>query len=338
VPFFPFVVVFYISSFVAPAIRYNYPQGGNMYKNSLSFRIDLANSLLPRELQHPSVINLIQLALAEDLSPEANLALLGENIAGGDITSQATISGDSRLSGYMRAKAGGVVAGLPVATVVFELVDPTLTLRSSIKDGGLVDKGQILAVVQGSGRSLLAGERTALNFLGRLSGIATLTRRFVEAIRGTRAVILDTRKTAPGSRLLDKYAVRCGGGQNHRTGLFDMLLIKDNHISGAGGITPAVVRAREMYDERYQIEVEVKNLIELDEALGLHVDRIMLDNMDLATMQNAVQMVKGRIPLEASGNVNLANVRQIAETGVDFISSGALTHSAPTLDISMKIG
>jgi nicotinate-nucleotide pyrophosphorylase (carboxylating) len=160
----------------------------------------------------------------------------------------------------------------------------------------------------------------------------------VEAVKGTHAIILDTRKTLPGSRLLDKYAVRMGGGQNHRTGLFDMLLIKDNHISAAGGITPAVMGAREMYGKQYQIEVEVKNLVELDEALRLRVDRIMLDNMDLETMKNAVQMAKGMIPLEASGNVSLANVRQIAETGVDFISSGAITHSAPTLDISMKIG
>ena len=309
-----------------------------MNKNSLSSRIDLAKSLLPMELQHTSVLSLIQLALEEDLTADAYLAPLADIIAEGDITSQATIPADSRLSGYMRAKANGVVAGLPVAAMVFGVVDPTLTVRSSIKDGGLVEKGQILAVIQGNGRSLLAGDRTALNFLGRLSGIATLTHRFVEAIKDTRAVILDTRKTAPGLRLLDKYAVRCGGGMNHRTGLFDMLLIKDNHISAAGGITAAVLRAREKYDERYKIEVEVKNLVELDEALGLLVDRIMLDNMDLETMKNAVQMVRGRIPLEASGNVSLVNVRQIAETGVDFISSGALTHSAPTLDISMKIG
>jgi nicotinate-nucleotide pyrophosphorylase (carboxylating) len=160
----------------------------------------------------------------------------------------------------------------------------------------------------------------------------------VEAVKGTRAVILDTRKTAPGLRRLDKYAVRMGGGQNHRTGLFDMVLIKDNHIIGAGGITPAVKRAREMYGERYPIEVEVKDLGELNEALNLHVDRIMLDNMDLDSIRSAVQVTNRRIPLEASGNINLTNVRQIAETGVDFISSGALTHSAPALDISMKIG
>jgi len=311
-----------------------------MYQHidQLNTRLEMAKSLLPVELQHPSVLALLQLALAEDLSEQGDVTALGSHPADGDITSQATIDAGSRLSGYIRAKANGVVAGLPVAQAIFNLVDPTLSVRTSTKDGGLVEKGQILAVVQGNGRSLLAGERTALDFLGRLSGIATLTRRFVEAIKGTRAVILDTRKTAPGLRRLDKYAVRCGGGQNHRTGLFDMVLIKDNHIIGAGGITPAVMRTREIYGEKYKIEVEVKNLSELDEVLKLSVDRIMLDNMDQETMRNAVQMTNGRVPLEASGNVSLTNVRQIAETGVDFISSGALTHSAPALDISMKIG
>jgi nicotinate-nucleotide pyrophosphorylase (carboxylating) len=301
-------------------------------------RLDLVKSLLPVELQHPSVLAVLQLALAEDLSEHANLTSFEGHLADGDITSQATIPPHNPLSGYIRTKANGVVAGLPVAAVVFELVDPTIAFRNSFKDGGLVQKGQVLAQVQGDGRALLAAERTALNFLGRLSGIATMTRLFVDAIKGTRAVILDTRKTAPGLRYLDKYAVRMGGGQNHRTGLFDMVLIKDNHISGAGGITPAVKRVRELYGERYTIEVEVKDLSELDEALKLHVDRIMLDNMDLETMRRAVQFTKGQIPLEASGNVSLATVRQIAETGVNFISSGALTHSAPTLDISMKIG
>jgi nicotinate-nucleotide pyrophosphorylase (carboxylating) len=242
------------------------------------------------------------------------------------------------MNGYIRVKSSGVIAGLPIAKAVYELVDPTMTVRTSVKDGSLVDKGHIIAVVQGVGRSLLASERTALNFLGRMSGIATLTRRFVDSVKGTKAIILDTRKTAPGSRLLDKYAVRMGGGQNHRTGLFDMILIKDNHITAAGGISPAVQRARQLYEKQYSIEVEVKNLTELNEALSLKVDRIMLDNMDLETMRNAVQLTDGRIPLEASGNVSLMNVRQIAETGVDFISSGALTHSAPSLDISMKIG
>jgi nicotinate-nucleotide pyrophosphorylase (carboxylating) len=303
--------------------------------DQLYSRLAMIKSILPVDLQHPSVLSVIQLALAEDLSAEGKLEA---HPAQGDVTSMATIPADARLSGYFRAKANGVVAGMPIAEAVFQLVDPTMTFRSSTKDGSLVEKGQILAVAQGSGRSLLAGERTALNYLGRLSGIATLTRRFVEAIKGTKAVILDTRKTGPGLRMVDKYAVRMGGGQNHRVGLFDMLLIKDNHISAAGGIKQAVTRARELYGNRLAIEVEVKNLTELDEAINLHVDRIMLDNMDLDTMRNAVQMTRGRVPLEASGNVNLTNVRQIAETGVDFISSGALTHSAPTLDISMKIG
>ncbi|MFZ0534972.1 MAG: carboxylating nicotinate-nucleotide diphosphorylase [Anaerolineales bacterium] len=310
----------------------------NGHEDQLKTRLALVKSILPVELQHPSVLALLQLALAEDLSTDADLSFIASRLADGDITSQATIPAGSRLSGHIRAKANGVVAGLPIAGAIFGLVDASVSFRSFIKDGGLVDKGQLVADVQGDGRGLLVGERTALNFLGRLSGIATLTRRYVEAVKGTRAVILDTRKTAPGSRLLDKYAVRMGGGQNHRTGLFDMLLIKDNHISGAGGITPAVMRARELYGKRYIIEVEVKNLRELDEAVSLQVDRIMLDNMDLETLRIAVQSTNRRIPLEASGNVSLANVRQIAETGVDFISSGALTHSAPTLDISMKIG
>jgi nicotinate-nucleotide pyrophosphorylase (carboxylating) len=308
-----------------------------MYERSdqLSMRLQMVESLLPFDLQHQEVLQLIQMALEEDLSPNAPL---GPYPVDGDVTSQATIPAGERLTGYFRAKANGVVAGLPIARGVYQLVDPTLSFRTSPKDGDLVEKGQILALVEGDIRSLLSGERTALNFLGRMSGIATLTRRFVEAVKGTKAVILDTRKTAPGLRRLDKYAVRMGGGHNHRAGLFDMLLIKDNHIRGAGGITPAVKRAREMYGERYQIEVEVKNLTELDEALHLPVDRIMLDNMELDTMRNAVQMTQGRVPLEASGNISLANVRQIAETGVDFISAGALTHSAPVLDISMKIG
>jgi nicotinate-nucleotide pyrophosphorylase (carboxylating) len=309
-----------------------------MNKNILLSRLDQAKSLLPSELQHPSVFSLLQLALAEDLTADGDLASLGETIADGDITSFATIAEESCLMGYMRAKAPGVVAGMPLARTVFALMDSEVYFNPMVKDGDGVQPGTMLAEVSGSGRSLLAGERTALNFLGRLSGIASLTHMFVEAVQGTRAVILDTRKTAPGWRLLDKYAVRMGGGQNHRTGLFDMLLIKDNHISGAGGITPAIKRAREIYDKRFPIELEVKNLDELEEALGLQVDRIMLDNMDLETMCIAVKVVQGRIPMEASGNVNLDNVRKIAETGVDFISSGALTHSAPTLDISMKIG
>ena len=310
----------------------------NAYPEQLYSRIELVRSLLPREIQHPSVINAIISALAEDLTEYADLSTLGASPADADVTSQSTVPADSRFSGYIRAKDTGVLAGMSVANVIFNLVDPTLAFRSSAKDGQVVQKGQIMADVRGDGRCLLAAERTALNFLGRMSGIATLTRRFVDAVRNTHAVILDTRKTAPGLRYLDKYAVRMGGGQNHRAGLFDMLLIKDNHISAAGGITQAVQNARQAYGDKYAVEVEVKNLSELNEAIKLNVNRIMLDNMDLETMRNAVQMAAGRIPLEASGNVSLANVRQIAETGVDFISAGALTHSAPTLDISMKIG
>ncbi len=309
-----------------------------MTENTLQSRLNRAKSLLPTELQHPSVLNLIQFALAEDLTANGDLSSLGPDLTDGDITSHATIAPDICLMAYIRAKAHGVVAGLPLAQSVFTFIDHEVYFSSMAKDGDRVGAGTMLAELSGSGRALLVGERTALNFLGRLSGIASLTRQLVDAVQGTGAVILDTRKTAPGLRLLDKYAVRMGGGQNHRAGLFDMLLIKDNHISGAGGITPAVEQAREMYGKTYQIEVEVKNLDELKEALDLNVDRIMLDNMDLETMRIAVDTAGRRIPLEASGNVSLANVRQIADTGVDFISLGALTHSAPTLDISMKIG
>jgi len=310
----------------------------NELDDQLNLRLELSKSLLPYPLQHPTVYKLLLLALSEDLSDSANLAEFRGQLAGGDITSMATIPAGNPLNGYIRNKAGGVVAGLPIAEVVFNLVDPTISFRRAVKDGDVVQKGQVLAQVQGDGRALLAGERTALNFLGRLSGIATMTYMFVQAVKDTKAVILDTRKTAPGLRYLDKYAVHCGGGQNHRTGLFDMVLIKDNHITGAGGITQAVQRVREMHNQRYAIEVEVKNLGELEEAISLKVDRIMLDNMDLEAMRRAVQVANGRVPLEASGNVNINSVRQIAETGVNFISVGALTHSAPTLDISMKIG
>jgi nicotinate-nucleotide pyrophosphorylase (carboxylating) len=310
----------------------------NQSQQSLQSRLKLAQSHLPVELQHPQVLMLLQLSLAEDLIESGDLASLGTDLTQGDITSIATIDEADCLMAYIRAKQLGVVAGIPLARAIFSLVDPQIFFEPMLHDGETVQPGTMLVELSGSGRALLAAERTALNYLGRLSGIASLTHQLVEAVHGTHAVILDTRKTAPGWRLLDKYAVRMGGGQNHRTGLFDMLLIKDNHISAAKGITPAVKLARDLYGARFPIEVEVKHLEELEEALGLAVDRIMLDNMDLEMMRKAVNMAKGSIPLEASGNVNLENVRQIAETGVDFISSGALTHSAPVLDISMKIG
>jgi nicotinate-nucleotide pyrophosphorylase (carboxylating) len=292
---------------------------------------------LPPPLQHPSVTRLILLALAEDLNEAADPDLLWPDPALGDITSQSTLPEDAWLDGRITAKAEGVIAGMPIAQAVFHLVDPHITWQAHVEDGHHVQPGTLLVEVSGPGKALLAGERTALNFLGRLSGIATLTHKFVQAVAGTRAVILDTRKTAPGLRHLDKYAVVMGGGQNHRAGLYDMVLIKDNHIDGADGIRAAVEGVRLRFGSRYLVEVEVKDLTELREALSLPVDRIMLDNMDLETMTEAVKITAGRVPLEASGNVTLLTVRGIAETGVDFISSGSLTHSAPVLDISMRL-
>jgi nicotinate-nucleotide pyrophosphorylase (carboxylating) len=310
----------------------------NQPLQSIQTRLALAQTHLPRELQHPQVLSLLQLSLAEDLTENGDLASLEADFTLGDITSTATLDDATCLLAFIRAKQAGVITGIPLARAIFTLVDPQIFFEPMLRDADLVQPGTMLVELSGSGKALLVGERTALNFLGRLSGIATLTHQMVEAVRDTQAVILDTRKTAPGWRLLDKYAVRMGGGQNHRTGLFDMLLIKDNHIKAAAGITAAVQKVREQYGNRYLIEVEVKDLEELEEALGVSVDRIMLDNMDLATMREAVKITHGKVPLEASGNVNLENVHQIAETGVNFISSGALTHSAPVLDVSMKIG
>ncbi len=303
----------------------------------LERRLALAEAALPAELRHKAVLDLLQLSLAEDLSPEAALDPRAASLASGDVTSKATLSPEARLAGRITAKAAGVVAGLPVAAAVWLVVDSALLFSPQAAEGDRVRPGQVLAEVTGPGAALLAGERTALNFLGRLSGIATLTRAFVDAVAGTRAVILDTRKTAPGARRLDKYAVKMGGAQNHRSGLYDMALVKDNHIDGAGGIGPAVARLREKYGAGFPIEVEVKNLDELAEALRLNLARIMLDNMDTAALRRAVEVTAGRTPLEASGNVSLATVRAIAETGVDFISVGALTHSAPALDVSLRL-
>lgn len=304
---------------------------------SLSSRIDLARAALPAELQHPAVLALLQLSLAEDLSPDAELDADCLSLAGGDVTSTGTLAPETRLTGRITAKAEGVAAGLPVASAAWRLVDGQVIFTPCVAEADRVKPGQPMAEVSGPAPSLLAGERTALNFLGRLSGIATLTRQFVEAVAGTKAVILDTRKTAPGARRLDKYAVKLGGARNHRLGLYDMALVKDNHIDGAGGIRPAVARLRQKYGESFPIEVEVKNQAELAEALSLNLARIMLDNMDLAAMRRAVEVTAGRTPLEASGNVTLANVRAIAETGVDYISVGALTHSAPVLDVSLRL-
>ncbi len=266
---------------------------------------------------------LLELAVAEDIGP-------------GDVTSEAILPPDQTLRAQLVAKKPGVVAGLPIAAAVFWRVDPAIRFTPRVRDGDRVAPGDVLAEVEGPARSLLAAERTALNFLQRLSGIATLTRQFVDAVAGTRAVILDTRKTHPGYRALEKYAVRVGGGQNHRMGLYDMVLIKDNHIAAAGSITAAVQRAREAYPH-LPIEVEVQNLEQLREALELPVDRIMLDNFDLESIRTAVRIAAGRVPLEVSGGVTMERVAELAATGVDYISVGALTHSAPALDVSMEV-
>ena len=265
-------------------------------------------------------------------------AALQEDVGAGDVTSVATVSPSTLLSGQMLAKEAGVVAGLFVAREVFAQVDPTITLSALVEDGDLVDAGTIIARVQGRGPSLLTGERVALNFLQRMSGIATATRRYQDAVAGTDAVVLDTRKTVPGLRLLDKLAVRLGGGANHRTGLYDMVLIKDNHIIAAGGIAAAVAQVRQHSAARgLAIEVEVESLDQLQEALAQRVDRVMLDNMDVETMRRAVALTNGRAELEASGGITLGTIRAVAETGVDFISVGALTHSVVGLDISLDL-
>jgi nicotinate-nucleotide pyrophosphorylase (carboxylating) len=261
---------------------------------------------------------------------------LAEDIGSGDITS-ALLPADMPIACHLLAKAGGVVAGLVVAEMVFHKVDPAIVVERLVPDGSPVTPGMRLATVRGNARAVLTAERTALNFLQRMSGIATATSRFVQAVAGTNARILDTRKTAPALRLLDKWAVRLGGGINHRIGLYDMVLIKDNHIAAAGGVTAAVRQAREIVGNRpIPIEVEVTTLDQLDEALQLPVQRIMLDNMSLEQMRTAVQRTAGRIKLEASGNVRLDTVATIAATGVDYISSGALTHSVRALDISLE--
>jgi nicotinate-nucleotide pyrophosphorylase (carboxylating) len=269
---------------------------------------------------------LVRLALEEDLGNR------------GDITSRATIAPQTRLCGHIASKAEGVMAGLPLVEVVFRQVDPAVKVQFYCDDGDSVQSGTLIAEVEGSGQSVLTGERVALNFIRHLSGIATLTRQFVQAVAGTQAVILDTRKTTPGWRSLEKYAVQVGGGQNHRMGLYDMVLIKDNHIDGAGGITAAVNAVRTSPDcAGIPIEVEVRSLDELREALPLKVERVLLDNMSNNLMRQAVEITNGQVPLEASGNMTLDRVRSVAETGVDFISVGALTHSFTALDLAMKI-
>lgn len=265
---------------------------------------------------------------------------LHEDIGSGDVTTEATIPADSQSVGIIHVKEDGYIAGLPAAREVFREVDPSLQFTAIAAEGAFVAKGSILARVEGSTRSILTGERLALNLLQRLSGIATRTRQFVDATQGTAVRLVDTRKTTPGHRLLEKYAVKVGGGHNHRFGLYDAVMIKDNHIVGAGGIGPAIQAARAQIPHTMKIEVEVENFSQLEEALAEQPDIIMLDNMEPEHMKQAVQLVKNRFPhivVEASGSVTLETIRTIADTGVDVISVGRLTYSVNALDISLDL-
>ncbi len=284
--------------------------------------------MLQKVLNDSRIGRLIELALLEDIGT-------------GDITSDAIVSDDELGQAEFLCKEDGIVAGLDVAALVFEYCDHSITVAPVVHDGQLAGKGHVIARIDGSAKNILKGERTALNFLQRMSGIATLTRKYVTAVAGTHAKIIDTRKTVPGLRVLDKWAVRLGGGVNHRFGLDDMVLIKDNHIVAAGSVTAAVEMCRRYLESQEisaRIEVETKNLAEVKEALGCAgIDRIMLDNFPVDTMYTAVAMIARKVEVEASGGVNLETVQAIAETGVDFISVGALTHSVRNLDISLEL-
>lgn len=276
------------------------------------------------------------LRLPEGIVDKAVAMSLAEDLGlGGDITTEATIPAGTRAAAVIAARKAGTVAGIQLAKAAFKTLDPLAEFETLIDDGGAVEAGGVIARVSGEARALLTAERTALNFLGHMSGIATLTARYVEAVKGTKARIIDTRKTTPGLRALEKFAVRCGGGVNHRFGLFDAVLIKDNHIEAAGGIGPALQRARQHAGHMVKVEIEVTSIAELIDALELNPDAVLLDNMPPAMLKEAVAQVAGRVITEASGGVTLETVRAIALTGVDLISVGALTHSAPVLDIGL---
>ncbi|WP_336776668.1 carboxylating nicotinate-nucleotide diphosphorylase [Paenibacillus sp. MMO-58] len=265
---------------------------------------------------------------------------LAEDIGSGDITTATTIPMGSQSTAVIHVKESGIIAGLPVAQIVFEIVDPALQFEAKVKDGEYVEKGTVIATVEGSTHSLLTGERLALNLMQRLSGIATKTNAFVTTLEGLPVRLVDTRKTTPGHRMLEKYAVRVGGGANHRFGLYDAVMIKDNHIKGAGGIRQAVEASRAAIPHTMKIEVEAESLEQVEEALASGADIIMLDNMVPALMTEAVSLIKSRSPhviVEASGNVRLDTVRAIAACGVDVISVGGLTYSFNALDISLDL-
>ncbi|MBA4792086.1 MAG: carboxylating nicotinate-nucleotide diphosphorylase [Phenylobacterium sp.] len=265
----------------------------------------------------------VRAALAEDLG------------RAGDVTALACVEADARLSVAFAARKAGVVSGLACARLALQTLDPEARFETLVGDGARIAAGAVLARAEGNARAVLSAERTGLNLLGRMSGVATLTRAYVDAVEGTGARIVDTRKTTPGLRHLEKYAVRCGGGVNHRFGLDDAILIKDNHIAACGGVAEAVRRAKAFAGHLMKVEVEVDGLDQLEDALRHGPDVVMLDNFSLADLRTAVGLAKGRAVLEASGGVTLETVRAIAETGVDVISVGALTHSVMSLDIGL---
>jgi nicotinate-nucleotide pyrophosphorylase (carboxylating) len=275
------------------------------------------------------------MAVAIDTVERVVHAALAEDVGAGDVTTDATVSEDAVGTAALLVKEPGIVCGLVVAETVFRALDPELRFESFRADGDLVETPAVVARVEGSQRAILTGERVALNFLGRLSGIATLTRRYVDAVEGTGVAVLDTRKTTPGLRALEKHAVASGGGTNHRFALDDAVLVKDNHLRAAGSIAAAVELLRDATD--LPIELECDTLEQVSEALDARVDAILLDNMTLDELREAVALTKGRARLEASGGVSLDTIRAIAETGVDEISVGALTHSAPSLDVSLEL-
>jgi nicotinate-nucleotide pyrophosphorylase (carboxylating) len=269
------------------------------------------------------------------IAPVVRAALAEDLGRAGDVTSQACVPAEARLAARFAVRKGGVIAGLDCARIAVRELDPAARFEGHVADGDQVQAGTTLATVEASARALLSAERTALNLLGRLSGVATLTRAYVDAVAGTKARIVDTRKTTPGLRALEKYAVRCGGGVNHRFGLDDAILIKDNHIAACGSVAEAVRRARAMAGHLMKVEVEIDSLDQLEAALEHGPDVVMLDNFSLADLAEAVRRTAGRAVLEASGGVSLDTVRAIAQTGVDVISVGALTHSASVLDIGL---
>ena len=272
----------------------------------------------------PHLDRLIDLALEEDIGP-------------GDVTTQAVVDPELQGEAHIRAKADLVVAGLPVAARVFQKLDAKVVFAPAVDDGQEVDRGTVLARLTGPAASILTGERVALNFLQRLSGIATFTRVMAARVAGSKAVLVDTRKTTPGWRVLEKYAVRLGGGHNHRLGLYDAVLIKNNHLTAVGGVGEAVRLAKARAHPQLKIEVEVTDLAGLEEALSAGADRILLDNMDDATLRRAVEITGGRAWLEASGGITAERLPKVAATGVNFISMGALTHSAPAVDIHLRL-